>query len=315
MSHPHSAIFFILLLLSLTTYGHESTTRRFITAKDIVTRGTRSCVASPEETEGPYYVENMPYRKNITEGRPGVPMALTITLLDLETCLPYTMSSVTVEIWHCDHAGIYSHFEEASKNVKNPKTDTKTYLRGKTLTNQTTGVAVFDTIVPGWYTGRADHIHTRIWKDSTLLLTSQFSFADAFFNKLATIEPYTQNTNQKTYISTDMVFSDNGVLGMLSIEQVSSNLADGVTASITMGIDFTGSSSSGGSGSSILKNGLLSSSSTGLLIVLAAVAIVFGLLAASIAVFVLWRRRKSVSQLQNNYDRQVDETPVEISNQ
>ena len=145
-----SLSFVCISILMMATRLKAHGPKRYITEKDIVRRGALSCIASPSEVEGPYYVSGMPYRSNITEGRPGLPLTLTITVLDLATCLP-TSNNLTLELWHCDHLGIYSHYEEASKSYSNPKTDTNTYFRGKTLMNQTTGIAVFETIYPGWY--------------------------------------------------------------------------------------------------------------------------------------------------------------------
>ncbi|KAG2386365.1 hypothetical protein C9374_002811 [Naegleria lovaniensis] len=225
--------------------------KRYMTPKDIVRRGLLSCVTSPSETEGPYYVSGMPYRADITESRPGIPMTLYITILDLSTCLAANSSqNVTVEIWHCDFAGIYSHYEEASKNVQNPKTDSNIYFRGKVFANST-GMATFNTIYPGWYTGRDVHIHVRIWQGTSLRLTSQFSFDDNLTAKVGQIYPYTANTNQRTYLSSDNVFKDNGVLGMLNIVQVdSSNMSAGFDAHVTMGVSLLANATSVSSASS-----------------------------------------------------------------
>ena len=107
-----------------------------------------SCVSTPAATEGPYYESGMTFRKNITEGKPGLPVVLELTIVDKTTC--EAVSGATVEIWHCDALGIYSHYEEASNNVNNPTTDDKTYLRGKQYVNSS-GIATFETIYPGWY--------------------------------------------------------------------------------------------------------------------------------------------------------------------
>lgn len=230
-------------IIASTCYGHGP--KRYITPKDIVKRGSLTCIASPSETEGPYYVSGMPYRVDITESKSGFPIHLYITILDLATCLP-TKQNVTVEIWHCDHLGIYSHYEEASKNYANPKTDTNTYFRGKQFTNSS-AVAYFKTIYPGWYTGRDNHIHVRIWQDSTLLLTSQFSFNDSMTDAVAKVSPYTSNTNQRTSLSTDSVFKDNGVLGMLTLKQISSSdISAGFYAYVEMGVSMNGTTASEG---------------------------------------------------------------------
>ena len=45
-----------------------------------VSSGLVSCVLAPEQTEGPYYVDDAAVRRNVTEGRPGAPLALRLTL-------------------------------------------------------------------------------------------------------------------------------------------------------------------------------------------------------------------------------------------
>ena len=47
-----------------------------------------ACVLTPEQTEGPYYVDLNKVRKDITEGRPGVPLRLRIYVVDSDTCKP-----------------------------------------------------------------------------------------------------------------------------------------------------------------------------------------------------------------------------------
>ena len=235
----------------MAAHLHAHGPKRYITEKDIVRRGALSCIASPSETEGPYYVSGMPYRKNITEGRPGLPLTLTITVLDLASCLP-TSKNLTLELWHCDHLGIYSHYEEASKSFSNPKTDNNKYFRGKTLIDQSTGIAVFETIYPGWYTGRDIHFHVRVWSGSSILLTTQFSFNDTITATVQKISPYTSNTNQRTYLLTDTVFSDNGVLGMLDIQQKSSSdITKGFNAYVSMGVSLNGTTVTTNNGTTV----------------------------------------------------------------
>ena len=64
---------------------------------------TASCGSLDRElTEGPYYLDRAILRKNITEGRPGIPLQLQLSVLDARTCKP--LENPAVEIWHCDRA-------------------------------------------------------------------------------------------------------------------------------------------------------------------------------------------------------------------
>src|SRR5207237_2814243 len=71
-----------------------------------VASGAVTCVLAPEMTEGPYYVPNEKVRRNITEGRPGTPLLLHLTVVDASTCRP--IKGAAVDIWHADAGGVYS---------------------------------------------------------------------------------------------------------------------------------------------------------------------------------------------------------------
>ncbi len=69
---------------------------------------TPACTLSREQTEGPYYVDRRILRSNITEGKPGTPLRLRITVLDATRCVP--VQKAAVDLWHCDASGIYSGY-------------------------------------------------------------------------------------------------------------------------------------------------------------------------------------------------------------
>ena len=121
---------------------------------DEVTAATaaRSCKLAPEVTEGPFYVALDRIRKDITEGRPGVPLTLKLRVVDVKKCAP--IHAAAVDIWHCDAGGLYS--DESSNGTAG-----QTYLRGVQLTNKK-GYATIRTVYPGHYTGRATHIHLKV---------------------------------------------------------------------------------------------------------------------------------------------------------
>src|SRR5258706_14922 len=79
----------------------------------------------------------------------------------------------TVEIWHCDAAGQYSDVSDPGFNTKG-----QNWLRGAQVTDAN-GKATFTTIYPGWYRGRAVHIHFKVHPDATKVFTSQLFFDDA----------------------------------------------------------------------------------------------------------------------------------------
>src|SRR6266542_2598811 len=67
---------------------------------------TVTCVLTPEQTEGPYYIAHEKVRRNITEGRPGTPLTLRLAVVNASTCRP--IKGAAVDIWHCDAGGAYS---------------------------------------------------------------------------------------------------------------------------------------------------------------------------------------------------------------
>jgi len=115
-----------------------------------VASGAVACVLTPEQTEGPYYIAGEKRRRNITEGRPGVPLLLRLKVVDASTCRPIV--GAAVDIWHADALGVYSGFGAGRKN--------RTAMRGVQRTDRT-GLARFRSVYPGWYQGRTVHIHVK----------------------------------------------------------------------------------------------------------------------------------------------------------
>jgi protocatechuate 3,4-dioxygenase beta subunit len=122
-----------------------------------------TCLLTPEVTEGPYWVENRLTRRNITEGKSGVPLVIRFTVLNAKTCKP--IRNADVEIWHCDALGNYSAVNGASTR----------YLRGHQKSNAA-GKAEFLTIFPGWYRGRTPHIHMKVSVGGNTIHTGQVFF-------------------------------------------------------------------------------------------------------------------------------------------
>lgn len=129
--------------------------------------GSGQCVLMSSVTEGPYYLDDALVRKDITEGKQGVPLTVRLTVQDTtESCGP--VAGAAVEIWHCDAWGYYSGYTTASPGGQAPAesedtsgADDKTYLRGYQIAGDD-GVVEFTTIYPGWYTPRVTHIHVKV---------------------------------------------------------------------------------------------------------------------------------------------------------
>ncbi|GIF43502.1 dioxygenase-like protein [Actinoplanes xinjiangensis] len=153
--------------------------------------------ATAHQGNGPYYVPGSPHRRDIREGRDGVPLLLRLRTVRTGTLAPLT--GATVEIWHCDADGIYSGYQRygadrfpalVSLTLRRFRpTDTATFLRGRQTTDDD-GYADFQTIVPGWYTPRTLHIHVRVSRAGTALLGTELYFPDDFAQHIASLPPY-----------------------------------------------------------------------------------------------------------------------------
>ena len=132
----------------------------------------------PEKTAGPFPLDEQFDRRDVTEGVPGHPMRLGLRVVDA-SCAP--VPGASVEIWHCDATGDYSAFQDGGGG-KDDGAGT-TFLRG-TQTAGDDGIVDFQTIVPGWYRGRAVHIHLRVHRDGRTVLTSQLFFDAGFLEEV-----------------------------------------------------------------------------------------------------------------------------------
>src|SRR2546421_707366 len=146
-----------------------------------------SCILTPEQTEGPYYIAGEKLRRNITDGRPGAPMQLRAFVVDATTCRP--IKNAAVDIWHADAGGVYSGFGSGASN--------RTFMRGIQRTNAK-GLALFDTVYPGWYQGRTVHIHVKVHVGGNVVHTGQLYFPDALTDVAYEKTPYSSRANRDT---------------------------------------------------------------------------------------------------------------------
>jgi protocatechuate 3,4-dioxygenase beta subunit len=156
-----------------------------------------TCLLTPEATEGPYWVENALTRRNITEGRPGLPLVIRFTVLNARTCKP--IRSADVEIWHCDALGEYSAVNGASTR----------FLRGHQKADAT-GKAEFLTIFPGWYRGRTPHIHMKVNVGGDAVHTGQVFFNESITAAVYKRAPYASRGLYDTSHARDMIYQQAG---------------------------------------------------------------------------------------------------------
>ena len=185
-----------------------------------VSSGLVSCVLAPEQTEGPYYVDDAAVRRNVTEGRPGVPLTLRLTVVNASSCK--AIKGAAVEIWHCDAGGVYSATgAEAGER----------FLRGIQRTDAK-GVAIFKTLYPGWYPGRTVHIHAMVHLGGNVVHTGQLYFPDNITDAVYRRSPYNRRPNRETRNAADSIYSNGGKRSTLKLVRTSTAFV----GSITMGV-------------------------------------------------------------------------------
>jgi protocatechuate 3,4-dioxygenase beta subunit len=218
------------------------------------------CTLTPEQEEGPYYVDFGKTRRDVTEGNPGVPLQLRVALVDTNRCEP--LEAAAVDIWHCDATGVYSGFtangggDDGGRGFGPPSggrggpgregpggpggrgggrgpgaPDETRFLRGIQITNRQ-GIAEFATIYPGWYAGRTIHIHLKVhlggnaaaekYAGGHVSHTGQLFLPEEVTEQIAKMDPYMKHSNvHRTLHSEDNIFrQQGGSQSMLSLERL-----------------------------------------------------------------------------------------------
>ncbi|MFC9290785.1 intradiol ring-cleavage dioxygenase [Streptomyces sp. NPDC057052] len=201
------------------------------------------CTLTKEMTEGPYYLDGQYVRADITEGKAGIPLKLTLTVVDDDTCVP--LAGALVELWHADALGEYSGFVG---NNGHDEPDDGTFLRGGVLTDAR-GVAAVTTVYPGWYRGRCVHIHVKVHTNVTVTPDGHFTggqeihTGQLFFNETVTaavarVSPYSTNKVTRTTLAQDSIYDEGGAAsGLLTLTALGSTPAAGYTGTLTLGVE------------------------------------------------------------------------------
>jgi protocatechuate 3,4-dioxygenase beta subunit len=223
------------------------------------------CIMSAEVTQGPYYISGQLVRQDITEGKQGFPLNVTMTVVDYTNGCNTPMSGLPVEIWHCDAWGYYSAYTTTSPGGTVPAYDNvgdpNTNLRGVQVTDDN-GQVTFTSIVPGWYSPRVTHIHVKVhqggdigttYQNGTTLHTTQLLFPDDVCQAYAALEPYVEHQLALTPLAQDQVYNEaltasadpTSMIPTLTLINPDA-LEDGYELAITLGIDPNATSSDTG---------------------------------------------------------------------
>jgi protocatechuate 3,4-dioxygenase beta subunit len=197
------------------------------------------CVVRPALTEGPYFIDEALQRSDIrsdpSDGsvQEGVPLALTFTVSQLRggACAP--LAGAVVDLWHCNAHGVYSDVTDPSFNTVGKK-----YLRGYQVTDAG-GKATFTTIYPGWYDGRAVHLHFKIRSAAGTKpgheFTSQLFFDEDFTDQVYTRAPYAGKGQRTRRNSTDRIFQQGGAQLLLHVARAGNGYAAAFDIALQLG--------------------------------------------------------------------------------
>lgn len=236
--------------LEVTGIGEAQPTRRqallgltgaavAIVSAPVVNAQNLACVLSSRMTEGPYWVDERLNRSDIRTDpsngavKAGLPLTVTLNIFSVTSAGCAALQGAWVDIWHCDAGGLYS--DTAANNTVGQQ-----FLRGYQITN-TSGAANFTTIYPGWYSGRAVHIHVRIRTfNGTAVVgnfVTQLFFEDSISDTVFAQAPYnTRGRTRDTLNANDMVYN-----GAANKERALSTLVrtdSGYSATLNIGVDI-----------------------------------------------------------------------------
>jgi protocatechuate 3,4-dioxygenase beta subunit len=197
-----------------------------------------ACVVRPEQTEGPYFVDEKLHRSDIRVEptdkslKPGAPLRLEFQVSRIAggSCVP--LAGAIVDVWHCDALGVYSDVRDRSFDTRGKK-----FLRGYQIADAK-GMAQFLTIYPGWYEGRAVHIHFKIRTEDAarrgLEFTSQLYFDESITDQIYNSVPYNSKGRRTTTNDSDFIFRRGGkqLIPMLTKD------AQGYTAKFDIGLQI-----------------------------------------------------------------------------
>lgn len=166
-----------------------------------------SCTVAPTETEGPFPTHSPAsyVRSDITDGKNGYKLTAKIVIGNSNnSCNP--LANAIVDIWHCDAEGNYSEY--GGSGMQSTNYQAVHFLRGRQTTDAN-GLVTFTSIFPGWYSGRATHIHVHVYNAAgNSLKVTQIAFPEGTGTAVAAVNGYSKGMSGYTYNKNDNVFSD-----------------------------------------------------------------------------------------------------------
>ncbi|KAL5321329.1 hypothetical protein ACEPPN_012144 [Leptodophora sp. 'Broadleaf-Isolate-01'] len=253
------------------TLDHNMTTVLKSSSYEDVFGTNASCILGRAETIGPYYVEGELIRSNVTEDQVGIPMHLEMQFIDVNTCKP--VPALFIDLWGANATGGYSG-AEAPTGYFGLGGLNSTFLRGIQITDEH-GVVSFDQIIPGHYYPRATHTHLVAWGNATtyangtiagglaaddtfIRYIGQLYYEQKLRDAVDPIFPYNTNTDTANIKNVDdYILAENATINGNTVGDLgeydpfvkyiylTNDLADGVFAWHTIGIDMNGNFNDG----------------------------------------------------------------------
>jgi protocatechuate 3,4-dioxygenase beta subunit len=224
---------------SASAAASVATTSTATAAASAAASALPSCIVVPALTEGPYFVEELLNRSDIRSDpstgavRDGTKLAIRFAVSELNGTNCAAFPGAVIDVWHCDATGAYSDVSDPSFSTKGQK-----FLRGYQTTDAS-GNADFVTIYPGWYSGRAVHIHFKIRTSpgatSGLEFTSQLFFDDSLSDTVFGAQPYAAKGQRNMLNSQDSIYTQSQGQTLLNVQTTS----DGYAATFSLGVQVS----------------------------------------------------------------------------
>ena len=178
------------------------------------------CVLTPELTEGPYYIAGEKVRRDIRDGHPGKLLTLRLRVLDVSL--------------QADQGRRGRHLARGRRRqlLGLRRGCVEPHVPARHPEDDASGLAVFTTIYPGWYQGRAVHIHVKVHVGGRVVHTGQLFFNDSLTDAVYRAAPYSSRPNRDVRNAQDSIFVNGGKRGLLAVTKDGA----GYVGTIAMGV-------------------------------------------------------------------------------
>lgn len=194
-------------------------------SEDEIATAEQDCIPSPKETKGPFpnKTPSQLVKANIKADRTGIALLMNLIIRDKNNnCMP--LPGAIVDIWHCDKDGYYSEY--GNHPMQRRDLSGEHFLRGRQTADEK-GRVSFLSVYPGWYSGRAPHVHLEIFsKSGTSLLVTQLAFPENISKQVYDTALYADHGQADTPNTRDGIFS-NSLADQLA--SITGNTSDGFT--------------------------------------------------------------------------------------